>query len=120
MSCLFNSLSYFINEDSFIIRQMICDYLQENKDIIDGIETHEVLKFECDSAESYISNMRITSSWGGAIEIQCACNIWNLTINVINYRDQGKKIIEFIPLKNISKKTISVYWNGGHYEPIKN
>ena len=35
MSCLFNSLHYFIpNESSFDIRQKICDYLQGNKKII--------------------------------------------------------------------------------------
>ena len=30
MSCLFNSLSYFINESSCQIRQTICDYLKDN------------------------------------------------------------------------------------------
>lgn len=35
MSCLFNSLSYFIKEDSNIIRNKICDYLEENKQIIE-------------------------------------------------------------------------------------
>ena len=27
MSCLFNSLSYFLNENSYDIRQKICNYL---------------------------------------------------------------------------------------------
>jgi hypothetical protein len=119
MSCLFNSLSYFIQENSFQIRQKICDYLQENKPIIDGIETHEVLKFESINANSYITNMRSTSTWGGAIEIQCACNIWNLSINVKNFRDQTNRTIEFIPLSSNSEKTINIYWTGGHYEPIR-
>ena len=43
MSCLFNSLSYFIKLDGYTIRQMICDYLQQNKPIIDGLETSEIL-----------------------------------------------------------------------------
>ena len=120
MSCLFNSLSYFIQEDSFKIRQMICDYLQENKPIMDGIETHEILAFENnDDANSYIESMRLASTLGGAIEIQAACNIWNLQINVSNYRDTNGKIIEILPLKGNSEKTIHIYWNGGHYEPIK-
>ena len=38
MSCLFNSLSYFIKEDSYIIRNKICDYLEQNKKIIDGLD----------------------------------------------------------------------------------
>jgi hypothetical protein len=119
MSCLFNSLSYFINEDSFKIRQKICDYLQENKPIIDGIETCEILKFESNNTNTYVTNMRSTSTWGGAIEIQAACNIWNLQINVSNYRDRNNRIIQFIPLKINYEKTINIYWTGGHYEPIK-
>uniref|UniRef100_A0A6C0F666 OTU domain-containing protein n=1 Tax=viral metagenome TaxID=1070528 RepID=A0A6C0F666_9ZZZZ len=119
MSCLFNSLSYFIKEDSYKIRQTICDYLKENKPIIDGLQTIDVIKFERNNPDNYIENMRVISTWGGAIEIQCACNIWNLQINVLNYRDTGKKVIEFLPLNGNANKTINIYWTGGHFEPIK-
>jgi len=110
MSCLFNSLSFFIDESSFNIRQTICDYLQNNKPIIEGLETHEVLQFENNDVNCYISNMRLMSTWGGAIEIQCACNIWNIQINVSNYRDSGNKVIEFIPLHKNVTKIINIYW----------
>jgi len=119
MSCLFNSLSYFIKDDSCKIRQIICDYLQENKPIIDGMGTDEVLQLEYHNAKTYISNMRLSSTWGGAIEIQTACNIWELRINVSNYRDQNNRVIEFVPLKGTYERTINIYWTGGHYEPIK-
>jgi hypothetical protein len=119
MSCLFNSLSYFIKDTSFNIRQKICDYLQQNKPIIDGLQTHEILAFENNNVNAYISSMRSTSTWGGAIEIQAACNIWNVRINVSNYRDHTQKIIEFIPIHGIIHKTLCIYWNGGHYEPIQ-
>ena len=115
MSCLFNSLSYFINIDSYTIRQLICNYLEENKPIIDGLSTDEVLKYE---NNNYILYMRQNSTWGGAIEIQCACNIWNIRIIVKNYRDSVNTNIEFIPLLENYEKTISIYWNGGHYEPV--
>ena len=52
MSCLFNSLSYFIKESSCQIRQKICDYLQSNLPIMDGIETSCVLELEHKSASS--------------------------------------------------------------------
>lgn len=120
MSCLFNSLHYFIKEGSYEIRQKICDYLQENKPIIDGLDTNYILSLESQSSENYISNMRLMSTWGGAIEIQCACNIWSLCINVKNYRDNNNSIIEFIPLNNHYNKTINIYWTGGHYEPVSN
>jgi hypothetical protein len=117
MSCLFNSLSYFINDDSFKIRQIICDYLQENKPIIDGLDTKEILNYENDN---YIQNMRNTSTWGGAIEIQCACNIWNVRIIVLNNRDSGNRSIEFIQLSGQYERTIYLDWTGGHYEPVRN
>jgi hypothetical protein len=116
MSCLFNSLSYFINESSYVIRQTICNYLQDNKPIMDGLDTKEILDME---NANYVENMRATSTWGGAIEIQVACNIWSLRILVRNYRDSNKKTIEFLPLSGNYDKTIEIYWTGGHYEPIK-
>jgi hypothetical protein len=119
MSCLFNSLSYFIKEDSYKIRQTICAYLEENKPIIDGLETHDVLMIESINPNTYITKMRQVSTWGGAIEIQCACNIWNLQINVSNYRDAGNRIIEFVPINGNIANTVNIYWNGGHYEPIR-
>jgi hypothetical protein len=119
MSCLFNSLSYFINEPSCQIRQKICDYLQSNLPIMDGIETSVVLELEQNSSSNYINSMRSTSTWGGAIEIQVACNIWKICVNVRNDRDRSEKKIQFIPITNQYDRTIDIYWTGGHYEPIR-
>ena len=119
MSCLFNSLSYFIDENSCQIRQKICDYLQSNLPIIDGIETSHVLELEHDSAFNYINSMRSICTWGGAIEIQAACNIWKICVNVRNDRDHYAKTIQFIPINNQYDRTIDIYWTGGHYEPIR-
>tara|TARA_B100000035_G_scaffold203371_1_gene173987 strand:+ start:3843 stop:4193 length:351 start_codon:yes stop_codon:yes gene_type:complete len=116
MSCLFNSISYFLPEDSFAVRQKICNYLESNNKIIDGIETKEILKME---SNNYIQNMRQTSTWGGAIEIQAACNIWNISIIVENIRSRENGKIHFIPINGNFNKTISVTWSGGHYEPIR-
>jgi hypothetical protein len=119
MSCLFNSLSHFINENSNDIRQKICDYLQNNLPIIDGIDTSQVLELDNKPAAAYISNMRSSSTWGGAIEIQVACNIWNMCINVKNYRDPNGKTIQFIPISTNYDRSIDIYWTGGHYEPVR-
>ena len=116
MSCLFNSLSYFFNEDAFNIRQKICDYLLENKPIIDGLETNFILNLE---NPNYIQHMRQTSVWGGAIEIQCACNIWNSKIVVKDIRSGTGKNIEFIPLTNKIDRIVYLEWSGGHYEPVR-
>ena len=126
MSCLFNSLSYFLNQNSYEIRQTICNYLQNNGNIMDGLETKdilEILEIE-EGGNNYINNMRSPSTWGGAVEIQSACNIWNLKIIVKNIRDidrnSSNSLIEFIPLHNNINKTIYLEWSGGHYEPIRN
>ena len=134
MSCLFNSMSHFIKEDwgPHGIRQRICDYLQNNLPIIDGMETRDVLQLEAPSSEHYISNMRNSSTWGGAIEIQCACNIWNARIivndmrfgNRNNRNINNSKKIEFLPLRlNIDSiippLEFELEWSGGHYEPHK-
>ena len=139
MSCLFNSMSHFIKEDwgPHGIRQRICDYLQNNLPILDGMETRDVLQLEAPSSEHYISNMRKSSTWGGAIEIQCACNIWNARIIVHDMRFGNKNNnskndrninnnnkIEFLPLRINIDSTIpplefELEWSGGHYEPRK-
>jgi hypothetical protein len=130
MSCLFNSMSHFIKEDGGPngIRQRICDYLEKNLPILEGMETRDVLQLEAPTAAHYISKMRNPSTWGGAIEIQCACNIWNARIIVHDIRshnsDNNNNKIEFLPLQksNTSANTASpielhLEWSGGHYEP---
>ena len=104
MSCLFNSLSHFIAQtEPQAIRHRICDYLQSNSPIIDGMATHDVLQLDSGSSpEQYIGAMRRPCTWGGAIEIQAACNIWNARILVHDIRmGRGQdhvKTIEFLPL----------------------
>jgi len=125
MSCLFNSLSYFISETSNNIRQKICDYIEQNKPILEGIETKDIITYE---ENNYIANMRSTNTWGGAIELQAACNIWKCKIIVHNIRDNPKTKIEFIPvseiienIENIENKenVFELEWSGGHYEPVR-
>jgi hypothetical protein len=114
MSCLFDSLSYFIKENSYEIRQKICDYLQNNEKIIDGLDTKTILELD---DVNYINNMRNVETQGGAIEIQSACNIWNLSIDVKD--TQMNKNIVFFPLNTNYNNTIYLEWNGGHYEAIR-
>jgi hypothetical protein len=124
MSCLFNSLSHFIPQtDPQAIRQRICDYLQANSPIIDGMDTHEVLQLDSTNSsdpEQYIGAMRSPSTWGGAIEIQAACNIWSVRIIVHDIRSsKGQTPIEFLPISNTppSDTPFELEWSGGHYEP---
>ena len=118
MSCLFRSIGYFLNKNQDEVRSKICDYLDNNGEIIKGVNTKDLIKFE---NKNYIQNMRKSNTQGGGIEIQCACNIWNLKIIVVNIRDsKQKKNIDFFPIdSNKINKIIKITWNGGHYEPLK-
>jgi hypothetical protein len=121
MSCLFNSLSHFIPQtDPKAIRQRICDYLQANLPIIDGMTTHDVLQLDSlNTSDQYIGTMRSPCTWGGAIEIQAACNIWNARILVHDTRlGQSNPTIEFVPVSTVAAdKTFTLEWSGMHYEP---
>ncbi len=118
MSCLFDSLSYFFKIDSNATRQKICDYLENNEMIMDGIETSFILSLDSSNSEEYIRNMRLSHTWGGAIEIQAACNLWNIKIVIHNIRNNPNTRIEFLPLKSNYNIEINLSWNGNHYEPI--
>ena len=117
MSCLFNSMSYFLKTDSTNIRQEICNYLENNNKIIDGLDTKKILNME---SNNYIQDMRKTSTWGGAIEIQAACNIWNMSVIVHDIRNSRRDKITFLPINGRVNNTINITWSGGHYEPIRN
>jgi hypothetical protein len=116
-------MSHFIKEDGGPngIRQRICDYLEKNLPILEGMETCDVLQLEAPSSQNYISKMRKSSTWGGAIEIQCACNIWNARILVHDIRGNNNNKIEFLPLKSENDQPhsleLNLEWSGGHYEP---
>ena len=112
MSCLFDSLAIFIFEDAQKIRERICDYLEENNPLIEGMKTSDILKLESDE---YLLEMRKAKTWGGAIEIQVACNIWSIRVNVNTH---ASKKIEFLPFNGMYIKTIGLRWTGNHYEAI--
>jgi hypothetical protein len=119
MSCLFNSLQQFVPENSNQIRRVICDYLEQNRPIIDGLDTQFILRMD---RPDYVAQMRRNSTWGGAIEIQAACNIWNMSVHVFDIRRNrgAADIIKFIPVVGEFDRVISVNWSGGHYTPRNN
>ena len=121
MSCLFVSLQYFIPSLTPLqIRHQICDYLSQNKPVIEGLDTREMLNMiHARGDENYIKEMRNSSTWGTAIEIQAACNIWRTAIIVKNIRDNPSTNITFTPVNSAAQSTISVSWSGNHYEPLR-
>ena len=130
MSCLFNSLSCFVNENPTQLRNKICNYLQENHELMDGMDVATIVKY--DSGKSlleYVKHMRETTTWGGAIEIRAFCNLYKKNVIVTNIRNNMRNInnkIEFInenTREKINKNHNDIYnfhisWNGGHYEAL--
>jgi len=113
MSCLFDSLSYYFNVKSDIIRNEICNYLEHNAPLFDDIPTNVVLDV---IDEDYIAKMRERETWGGGIEISAACNIWKLVIVVHSHH---MKPVIFEPLDKKYLHVIHLLWTGNHYEPIR-
>ena len=115
MSCLFNSIGLFLNIDGFQIRQTICNYLESNQVIMEGLDTKTILDTE-DS--NYVRKMRDIRVFGGGNEISAACNIWSLQIIVINEKNQMSPIV-FNPIDKMPIKTIHLlYQNNNHYEAV--
>lgn len=128
MSCLFNSLSHFIPENSTQLRNKICDYLLTNPVLIDDLSTKDVILFDSGkSLEQYVSHMRKTSTWGGAIEIRAFCNIYGKNVVVRNIRRRENTKIHFINevikdklnVNGNDEATYHITWSGGHYEPVR-
>ena len=94
---------------------MVCDYLEADNMIMDGMRTHEILITE---SPYYVEWMRRNSTMGGAIELQAVCNIWNVSVIVHNIQHEGAQDMEFLPVcadANVDT-IIHLTWDGGHYE----
>ena len=113
MSCLFDSLSSFIDIDSFTLRNKICDYLENNGPIMENLDTKFLIELDGDN---YINKMRRNHEWGSAYEIAAMCNMYNAKI-IVNVLRTGKQI-EFLSINNDYNKVFYISWTGNHYEPI--
>ena len=112
MSCLFNSLSKFVNISPQNLRKQICDFLKSNPIILDNIKVSEVINWENGmDIHNYINNMEQTSTWGGGIEIKCFCEIYQIGV-IINHNNRQ---IEFIPSSGRCENIIILNYTGNHY-----
>jgi hypothetical protein len=117
MSCLFNSLSKFVNVCPQNLRKQICNFLRSNPSILDDISVSDVIKWENGmDIQMYINNMEQSSTWGGCLEIKCFCEIYGVTVKV--YYDN--RHIDILPESTKSNYTISLLYTGNHYEPLPN
>ncbi len=114
MSCLFNSLSHFYGESSESIRGRICDYLSTNPALYDDMDAATAALVESGlPLDRYVERMRSMGTWGGAIEIRAAVQLWQRPVRVWAIR--YKRWIEF---PWTSGDVCCLSWTGGHYEPM--
>ena len=112
MSCLFDSLSKYIVKNSSELRIQICDYIEQNPNMIDNIKVDKVIQWEKNiSLPLYVQNMRQNYTWGGAIEVKAFCNLYNIQVNIHLYND---KQISFYPSGEINL-IININWTGTHF-----
>lgn len=117
MSCLFTSLSYFVNGiDEVKLRSIICDYLKSNPKILDDVSVNDIISWESGkTGQEYVSSMENASTWGSGLEIKAFCDIFGVKVNV----HCDGRVIEFLPNKSNVQIQINIrYMNRNHYVPI--
>ena len=128
MSCLFRSLSYFINNtNENQLRQIIVEYLEKDPILIQpDKKASEIIRseFPSDTLQFYVEKMKRSSTWGGAIEIKAFCELFSMQVGVLVL--ESKKEITFVPsswdtsICTVNKnRFLKISWNGYHYEPLK-
>jgi hypothetical protein len=118
MSCLFQSLSYFmIKNEPEMLRQEICNFLESNPNLVDDLSLDQIMSIDGVTKEQYISEMRKNSTWGGAIEIKAFCDMYHINVEVIVLNSDNKRIF-FEPNIKPCNKLLRISWNGNHFEPF--
>ena len=120
MSCLFDSLSYFIsNLNGAQLRKEITDFIQQDPIMIEpNVRLSSLLESDHISIHNYVQEMRQTSTWGSAIEIKAFCEMFQVEVHVELLHE--KRTVEFIPKVNQNhNKYIKICWNGNHFTPVK-
>lgn len=116
MSCLFDSLSYYVtNMDGKKLRKVIVDFLLEDPILIDpDVRLSKILETENKTLSSYGQKMKLDHVWGGAIEIKAFCEKFGISVYV--YVISTNDIIKFVPSQQkFEKKYIKLMWNGTHF-----
>jgi hypothetical protein len=101
------------------LRQLICDYMSTNPSLMDDLSLKDMLSWEGVQPDHYISDMRRSSTWGGAIEIKAFCEIFKFVVEV-KVRSTQKSIMFYpsAPPPTSLPTLVRIEWQGCHFEPI--
>lgn len=85
-----------------------------------GMTLQDWIKWQEGSPEPrvYIQNMRNRTTWGGAMELAVATQVYGVDIVVVN--GWGKTVAEFKWREDCTARhTLYLQWTGAHYEPLR-
>jgi len=117
MSCLFNSFSRIVGEDSASIRARICDWLATDPALMEDLSASTVVLVESGRPlDAYVQQMRHMNTWGGAIEIRAFIQLWKRPVKVWAIRQ--RRWIEFTCPEGNQDQECKLSWTGGHYEAM--
>lgn len=119
MSCLFDSLSHFVNQSSTDLRHNIVSYLQTNPKLMNDVTFNEIMSWENANQNDYLNAMNQTQTWGGAIEIKAFVNMFR--VNVVVHIPAIQKMVEFV-YDDVQKQSfpfIHILWTGNHFVPLR-
>jgi hypothetical protein len=115
---MFNSVGHLIGKDPMKLRSDVVDYMLEHADMEwNGMTIAEWVQHSSErdnsTLQSYAERMRLSSEWGGCIELLCMSLMYSVSIKVIL---QGSD--QFITVGDASLPKVIVIYNGYHYSPV--
>jgi len=129
MSCLFDSLSKELEgENGTTLRSKVCDYLSLNPKLGEQKTTVEKTVREwwgwdpCETSsttlDTYVTEMRKTSTQGTEIEICAFCQLYNARVTVKATTEKGKNYqVVYNPPSKTLEHEITVNFTPGHFSP---
>ena len=118
---MFISIGQLIHRPHQTVRADICSYMTQHlHHTHQGVALQDWIKWQEGSPDphTYIRNMRHSSTWGGAMELAVATQVYNADILVTNH--WGKTVAEFKWKEDCTaRRTLHLQWTGAHYEPLR-
>ena len=118
MSCLFIALGRLLDRPHHRVRHEICQFMAKNLQLpFQDVPIQQWIRWQGQNPPQYISRMRRTSSWGGAMEIAVATKLYRVDITVVRASDH-RRIAQFVMDDTRSARHhLFLTWTGNHYEP---
>jgi len=102
-------------EKCYEIRQEIVDYMEVNSNDYTSLLYDDTEYYK--NIDDRIGSMRMTTEYGGMIELDCAAKLYNIKIEI--YTDKNARRLNKIAVFNtIARKTCKLFLDDDHYKLI--